>query len=344
MPTIRDVAARAGVAPATVSNVLTGGRPVSAMRRQKVLDAVAALGFRRNQLAASLRRRRSHTVGVAIPSLGNPFFATLVHHIEELAAQRGYQILLIDSGESEEQETARLAALLARDIDGLILVPAQDAARSLDRHAAYLPPTVLLDRGFGRAGFDTVAADNEAATEAACRHLLALGFRDIALVLSTTSLLNMRERAEGYCAALRQAGLAARAMVVDGGLDIETCRAAVEQELRRPDRPGAILAATCDATLGAVKAIRGLKLDFPGEISLIGFDDADWMTVLQPNLSVVVQPVRQMAEAAWHMLDARLSGTAPAEPARVRLPCTLRARESVRPPKPVLQWRTHSLA
>src|SRR5262249_35565099 len=150
----------AGVATATVSNVLTGRRQVAESRRRLVLEAVAALGYQPNHLAASLRRRLTHTVGIVVPDLTNPFFAALVQHIEELAAVSDYQILLVDSSNDAAREAARTRALLARRIDGLILAPTQDALPAVGGPGGGLPPTVLVDRGFGLAGFDTVAADS----------------------------------------------------------------------------------------------------------------------------------------------------------------------------------------
>src|SRR5437660_521980 len=171
-PTIRDVAARAGVATATVSNVLTGRRQVAQDRRRRVLEAVDALGYQPNRLAAGLRRQRTGTVGMVVPDL-------------------------------------------------------------------------------------------------------------------TDRLANIRDRIEGYGRALAEAGLGERARVVLGGLTVEGCRAAIEQELRRADRPTAIFAATYDATLGAIKAIRAVDLAFPEDVSLLGFDDFDWMTVLRPYVSTI---------------------------------------------------------
>jgi LacI family transcriptional regulator len=137
----------------------------------------------------------------------------------------------------------------------------------------------------------------------------------------------MRERIEGYRAALAAAGLADRARILAGGFDIEDSRAVIEQELLRAEPPSAIFAANYVATLGAVKAIRALDLDFPGEVSLLGFDDIDWMTVLRPYLSVVAQPVPAMADAVWALLRERLAD--PQGPRRhLRLPCTLAVRES----------------
>ena len=159
-PTIRDVAARAGVPTATVSNVPTGRRQVAESRRRLVLEAVAALGYQPDHSAASLRRRHTRTVGIVVPDLTNPFFAALVQRIEERAALDDYHILLVDSSHDAGREAARTRALLARRIDGLILAPTQDALPAVGGPGGGLPPTVLLDRGFGLAGFDTVAADN----------------------------------------------------------------------------------------------------------------------------------------------------------------------------------------
>ena len=331
VPTIRDVAGRAGVAPATVSNVLSGRRPVREQLRQRVLAAIAATGYRPNQLASSLRLARSNTIGILVPDLTNPFFAALVHHLEDLAAEDGYQILLAGSNENEARETDRLRTLLSRRIDGLIFTPARDETAALADHGAHLPPTVLTDRGLLHADFDGVGADNHDAVRQGCRHLLELGHRRISFVVTSVELANIRERAEGYRAALAEAGLAHHARIIAGGFEIEGCRAAVEQDLRRADRPSAIFAANHVATLGAVKAIRALDLDFPEAISLLGFDDTEWMTVLRPYLSVIAQPIAAMAETAWRLLQRRL-GDRGAPVTRTPLPCTLTVRESTRRP------------
>jgi LacI family transcriptional regulator len=339
-PTIRDVAARAGVATATVSNVLTGRRQVAENRRRLVLEAVTALGYQPNHLAASLRRQQSHTVGIVVPDLTNPFFAALVHRVEELAAMSGYQILLVDSSNDADREVARTRALLARRIDGLILAPTQDALPAVSAPGSNLAPTVLVDRGFGLAGFDTVAADNIDACYRGCRHLLQLGHRDIAMLVSTDQLANIRDRIQGYRHALAEAGCGDRERVIVGGLSVEGCRAAIEQELRRADRPTAVFAATYDATLGAIKAIRAVDLAFPEDVSLLGFDDFDWMTVLRPYVSTIGQPVDAMAATAWRLLTARLKGDNETH-ARIRLPCTLQVRESTWPASDAVKRRRY---
>lgn len=340
-PTIRDVAARAGVATATVSNVLTGRRSVGADKQRLVLEAVAALGYRPNHLAASLRRQQTRTIGIVVPDITNPFFTAIVRRIEEVAGAADYESVLVDCNESTVREGARLRALLARMIDGLIVAPTED---DLAAHAPLLPrlpSSVLIDRGFGTAGFDTVAADNNDAAWRGCRHLLELGHRDIALLASARELSNIRDRIAGYQRALAEAGCGGRARVVLGGHGVESSRAAIEQELRRADRPTAVFAVTYPATLGAVKAIRALDLACPDDVSLLGFDESDWMTVLRPYVSTILQPSELIADRAWQLISARLArSAAPFE--HVRLPCTLAVRESTKPPPADAAARRHA--
>jgi LacI family transcriptional regulator len=338
VPTIRDVAARAGVATATVSNVLTGRRPVADGLRRVVLAAVQELGYERNHLAASLRLQRTRSVGIVVPDLTNPFFAELVRQIEEAAARSGFQILLVDSNEEPSREAARIRALLARRIDGLVMAPTTDSVTCLGADRRH-PPTILIDRGLDLAGFDSVGADNVEACYRGCRHLLELGHKEIALLVTVRDLANIRDRIAGYRRALAEYACADRDRVIIGGAAIEGCRAAIEPHLRGSGRPTAVFAAAYVATLGAIQAIRAVDLAFPEDVSLLGFDDFDWMTVLRPYVSTMRQPVAEMASHAWTLLMSRCEQDGAEEHARLRLPCTLEVRESTRPPSSVAARR-----
>ena len=143
---------------------------------------------------------------------------------------------------------------------------------------------------------------------------------------------------------MADAGLSGHERVLVGGASVESCRSVLEQELRRADRPSAVFAATYDATLGAIKAIRAVDLNFPEDISLLGFDDFDWMTVLRPYVSTIGQPIDAMAASAWRLLRARLqraAGGTRDSNARIRLPCTLQLRESTRPPSAAVKRRRY---
>ena len=197
---------------------------------------------------------------------------------------------------------------------------------------AGLPPTVLVDRAFGHPHFDTVGSDNFDAGYRGCRHLLELGHRDVTLLISSTNHTHLRDRLDGYRRALGEAGLARASAIVFGGGTAEGCRSAIEQDLRRPDPPTAIFAATFYATMGAVKAISALELSFPEEISLLGFEHSDWMTAVRPYISSVEQSVDELASRSWQTLHERIKGE-PTELARVLLDFRFGFRESTRPPQ-----------
>lgn len=329
-PTIHDVARRAGVSPATVSNVLGGKRGVRSDSRALVIQAADALGYTSNHMASSLRRGHTKTIGVVVPNLANEFFSGLVTHWEALATGAGYEILVVASQDDVATETRRIQSAIARRVDGLLIAAAQDDFGSADGFPSDLPPTVLVDRAFGREMFDTVSSDNLEAGYLGTRHLLALGHRDIALLTSADSHLHLRSRVEGYRKALREAGVADRERLVIGGRSVEACRSAIEQELHRHDRPTAIFATTFFSTLGTVKAIRALDIAFPDDISLVAFEHSEWMTVFRPYLTSVSQQSENLAATSWNVLMERIS--IPNRASRhIRIPVRLAIRESARP-------------
>jgi LacI family transcriptional regulator len=330
-PTIRDVAARAGVSPATVSNALSGLRGVTEDRRRAVLEAVAALGYKSNHMASSLRTGATRSVGIVVPNLANEFYAGLVRQWEMLASRDGFEILVVASGEDPGVEAKRTESVIARRIDGLLVVAAHDDFGAEPGFPANLPPTVLVDRAFGHPAFDTVGSDNFEAGYRGTRHLLELGHRDITLLISSTDHTHLTDRVDGYRKALEEAGFGSRQRLIFGGTTIETCRAAIEQDLRRPDPPTAIFAATFYGTMGSVKAINALELEFPGAISLLGFEHSEWMTAFRPYISAVSQSVETLAGLSWQTLRDRIAGRTAL--ARVRIPCRFNFRESTRPPK-----------
>ena len=208
-PTIRDVALRAGVSVATASNVVNGVRPVGEASRRKVLEAIAALDYRLDRAASALRGRSTRLVGMVVPDITNVFFASLVHGVEALAERDGYDLLIVSTSEDAAKERRRVEALVARRIDGLIVVPVSDdsmAALKGDADGSRLPPTVLIDRGAEAPGFDTVRADCFAGGYAAARHLIDLGHRDIAILAHSKRLDNVEQRIAGCRRALGRGG------------------------------------------------------------------------------------------------------------------------------------------
>jgi LacI family transcriptional regulator len=333
-PTIRDVALRAGVSVATASNVVNGIRPVGEASRAKVVEAIEALDYRLDRAASALRGRATRLVGMVVPDITNVFFASLVHGVEALAERDGYDLLIVSTSEDAAKERRRVEALVARRIDGLIVVPVgDDSMATLNRGAnpSRLPPAVLIDRGAEAPGFDTVRADCFAGGYAVGRCLVGLGHRDIAVLTHSKRLDNIEQRIAGCRHALGEAGLDGRDRLISGGHDLESLRGAIEHELKRADRPTAIFALTNVCALASIKAARGLGLEIPGDLSIVGFDDFDWMSALSPYLTTVAQPVDDFASSAWRLLMRRLKGEAEAGVERIQLPCILKERESTGP-------------
>ena len=223
---------------------------------------------------------------MVVPDITNVFFASLVHGVEALAERDGYDLLIVSTSEDAAKERRRVEALVARRIDGLIVVPASDdsmAAFGDGAENSRLPPAVLIDRGAEAPGFDTVCADCFAGGYAAARCLIDLGHRDIAILAHSKRLHNVEQRIAGARSALIEAGLEERERVIHGGQDLESLRGAIELELQRADRPTAIFALTNVCALASIKAARGLGLDIPGDVSIVGFDDFDWMSALGPT-------------------------------------------------------------
>lgn len=326
-PTIKDVAARADVSTATVSHVLNGKGRAGAKTREKVMAAVRALNFRPNGNAASLRSRKSRLVGLVVPSLTNAFFARMASEFEQLAFSNGYELAIIISDEDAKMERSRILTLLSRQLDGLIVYPASDLSIGEGLNPQILPPTVVMDRGLGIKDVDSVGLMNEEAGRLVARELLALGHRRIGVLLPNVDLAASRDRVIGIEKTLAAAASNTECRVVLGGHTIDGARSAIEQELRRQDRITALVASTNVTTLGAIKAIQGLQLRMPDDLSLIGFDDFEWMTALRPYVSAVAQPVDKLASKAWELLMERASGqNFPSR--RILLPGELLVRES----------------
>jgi LacI family transcriptional regulator len=328
-PTMRDVAEAAGVSTATVSNVLNGLRFVGPEKQQRVCEAIARLSYNRNRAAASLRSRRSHMIGVVLPDVTTSFFSAVFRRIEELAAGSNYQILLADSQEDTEREHERVKALIARQADGLIVVPCIDKSPALDEIRQSGIPTVVFDRVAADIDFDSIAVDNVGAARTGAAHLLALGHTNIVFLASDPGLRNIEERTAGYCAAMQQAGFSDRVRVIVSGDKATDGERAMRTVLAGIDPPSAVFTSTHILAMGALRAIWAAGLLIPQSISLLTFDESVWMTALRPFLSVIAQPVEEIAQAIWLIMTKRLAGQA-SLPVHLDLQCSLIARESTR--------------
>lgn len=329
MVTARDVAERAGVSTSTVSHVLNGTRVVSRELRARVLDAAHDLGYEANAVARSLKTRRSHTIALITPDIGNPFFTSVVRGVEDVTGARGYGLILCNTGEDPGREEAYLRMLGAQRVDGMILVPSGDRYPYLDRLLHTRTALVLLDRVIDDPTTPAVTLDNVDAARVATRHLVGLGHRRIGFVAPRMGTSSATERIAGYRQELEQSGIAYDpALVRDGRSLLEEARTATGELLELPERPTALIVGNNLMTLGAVAAIERHGLRIPQDVALVGFDDAVWADVLHPRLTTIAQPTYQLGRTAADLLMRRIDDPGAQVPFRTAMSGRLIVRDS----------------
>jgi DNA-binding LacI/PurR family transcriptional regulator len=345
-PTLVDIARRAGVAPMTVSRVVNESGYVSAGVREKVMRAVEELNYHPNGLARSLKRQRTHVVGVLLPDIVNPFSGELVSGIQEILLSRGYASFICTSERSTEREQAALRALFDYRVDGIIIATRETPsgnewlARMVDRGV----PMVVVGRDFTHPQVDRVTADHEKGGYEATKFLIASGHKRIGFV--GTSLAGGRglRRFQGYLAALRDHKLPVDAELMVGPDIISGPAYSTQNDgyqgmkrllaLRKP--PTAVFARNDFTAIGAMCALHDAGLAVPDDVSIVGFDNVPLAGYTSPPLTTVDQPTVEQGRQAASLLIERIeigAGKGRRERKEVNLHCHLIVRQSTGPRK-----------
>jgi len=305
MTTIKTVAEKAGVSPATVSRVLSGMANVDPERRDRVLRAVAELDYRPNRLAANLRRQTTQTIGVVVSDIENPHFTQMVRAVEDAAFGRGCRVLLCNTDETADKQRAYLDMLAGERVQGVILAPSNPAGEEIGRLLDLGIPLVAFDRVVDDGRADAVIVDNAEAGRRAAEHLLALGHRRIGFVGGRPEIQTGGERLAGYERAMAAARL--DPIVADGGFRLDGGRRAAGELLDAGDVTALIVANNLMA-VGALQAVRERDLPVPDAVAVVAVDDPFWAELTDPPLTALAQPVRRMAESAVRLLFERIGG------------------------------------
>lgn len=329
--TISDVAAEAGVGRASAARTLGKYGSVSPELRERVLAAAEKLGYRTNSLARSVSTGVSHTLGVVVADIGNPFFAGVVRGISDNSRAAGFETIVLSTDESVDEEQAAVGVLIDKRVDGIIIATAvigRGDTSHLQEAVVQGIPVVLVDRTVTGLELDAVVIDNREAARKAVEQLIRAGHSRIGFVWGPTmsqsantrreliaaasaGLWTDGERLRGYLDALDDAGIAFDGALVTAGEKSE--HGATESAhgmLSAENRPTAILCTETDAITGTLRALRDLQLSYPGDVSLIGFDDSSWAAVMYPPLSMIEQPMLRMGAVATKCLLAQISGCA----------------------------------
>lgn len=330
-PTMVDVAKIAGVSLATVSAVINDSARVSEARKSRVLDAIRVAGYQTNAIARSLKTGTTRTIGLMIADITNPFFTSVIQAIHEVAYHHGYGVMLCCSDEDPEKERLHLRLLSDRMVDAFIIATAGDTQELRSLIASRRTPVVLIDRLLEGVVADAVVIDNVAAAKDAVQHLISLGHRRIGLITGRSDLSTAKERYQGYCDALADAGISVeRELVGSARFGADDGYIAAMRLLSLTERPTAIFASNNLSGIGLMRSIKDSGLSCPTDISVACFDDFDWANVFAPRLTTVAQPTRAIGVQAMTMVLERLTmGAELNGDARVvRMRAELRVRDS----------------
>jgi len=333
LSTIKEVAELAGVSVGTVSHVITGAVPVTEPLRKKVQDAIHKLDYHPNHIARSLKTSKTRTLGVIVPDLTISFYPQVIRGAEMAARQQGYTLISVNSDDRADRQRELLSLLRSQRVEGILLAAAAPGSAGPQTIEAGVP-VVYLDRIPDREEVDTVSAEDLKAAEMAVQHLLDAGYRRIAIVTGPQILRNERRRLQGYREALRKAGVGYdEALVWEGNFRPEDVAALCGPRLRdAATRPRAILSTNGPTGLGVLRAFHDCGLSTPGDVALVTFDELTLDDLFTPAITTVVQPAYDIGFRAAQILIDRIQnrGEGTAEPVTLRLPATLRVRESSR--------------
>ena len=328
--TIVEVAKRADVSIATVSNVIRGTRRVSPKLTERVRKAISDLDYSPNEIARSLKVRQTRMLAMVLPDITNPFFPEIIRGAEDTAFERGYLLMTANTDEQIGRERRIVAALRSYRVDGLLLAPASGADTShlkstIDAGVAL----VCLDRTVSGVKTDAVLLDNVRGARECVRHMIQKGHRRIAIITGSLDLQTGRERLRGYEEALREADIRQeKGRVLEGDFRHDSGYRLGRQLMQQADKPTAIFVCNGVMTLGVLKAFEELRIRCPKDVALATFDDLAVDSPFHPHLTTVVQPSYEMGARAASILIDRIEGHISKEPSIVRVAPTLIVRES----------------
>lgn len=329
MVSIKDVARQAGVSVSTVSHVINQTRFVAPDTRANVERAIAALGYQPSSLARALKMKRTHTIGMLVTNSTNPFFAEVVHGVEEGCYRNNFSLILCNSGDEPERQEAYLVTLVQKRIDALLVMTTNNDPvfyRKLD--ALKDLPKVILD---SEPGLDvcTIGDDSVLGGRMAAEFLISQGFENIGCLTGPEGHPRSRDRYRGYRSAMQAAGLAINPdWIQPGELNALGGYQAMGRIMQGRTRPDALFAFNDLMAMGAYRSIMEHGLAIPGDISVIGYDDLEIAGYVMPPLTTVRQPSFDLGLKAAEVLIEHLENKT-YMPSVIQLNPELIIRESV---------------
>jgi LacI family transcriptional regulator len=329
--TIQDVARALNISHTTVSRALADSPKISAETKRRVRNAAEQLGYVPSASARMMRGARSSLVGLIIPDVQNDFYATVAKTVADSLAARSMQLLLSVTDDDSERELRELRAIMETRPAGIIIVPTS-TPRAETVALLRNVETVQLIRTHPQLNARAVIVDDRQGTFSAAQHLLAYGHKRLAFIGGDTSLSTGRNRLAGFEDALRQHGLEPTAVAL-GTPRPEFARHAVTSMMSAKQRPTGLVLGSAELTLGTLQALRTLRLEWPRDISIVGFHDPAWFELAPAGITTVRLPVQEIAATATSVLLSRTVENETDEnvPVNVEFSPTLALRGSTAP-------------
>ncbi len=329
-PTIIDVARLAGVSKATAARVMSGqAELVRDLTRERVLKAVADLGYERNAIAGSLRTDRTYMIALCIPDITNPFWPEVARGIQDTLEAGGYATVTVNSDWDAERETNYLQLVRRNRFDGLIINPMNTDAALFARLSI---PVVVLGNGAAFPEFDSVGSDTENAVQEALEYLYTLGHRRIALIAGRSQRRRDFARLGSFRAFHQRHALPVdESLIIESDFSDRAGYDAMEKILAFPRLPTAVFAANDVLAIGALKAAQAAGKHIPHDLSIVGMDDIYAAAMTSPALTTIAKPKYEIGTQAATLLLGRLNADEDRPPQHIKLHAQFVQRASAGP-------------
>ena len=307
MATVADVARKAGVSVSTAARVLSGTGYAAADTRRLVLEAAKELGYVPNQIARSLRTKQTRMVGLLIGDVENSFYSVIAKNVESVAKEAGYHVVLCNSNDDPGIELEYLKLLEGMRVDALLVTPTSKNRRHLARLIEKGIAIVQVDRRVEGLAADAILVDNESGAANAVSHLIGAGHSRIGILTGELTVATARQRLAGYERALKEHGVPVRPeLIKTGSFHREHAVEDATDLIRAHPAPTAIFAANNILAEGALVALGQQSLRVPRDVSVVAFDDVQWMSLVEPPMTTVRQPIADMARSAAELVLRRV--------------------------------------
>lgn len=307
--TIKDVAALAGVSAATVSRALDDRPEISSETKERVRLACAQLGYVPNAAARGLSGHATHTIGLVLPDISNPYFSGMATAIEETAAAHGCRVFLSNSLRKEDRELRAIENLVARQVDGILVNPVSPESQLRHREVLGELPCVYLGANHDESP-SYVMADNETGAYAAARYLIRLGHRDILFLGGRTTSRTREQRIRGFRRALAEAGLEGRELPAPPNVTLmRQWSYETALELLKGPLPDAIFAYSDMTALKVLEAAEERGVRIPEDLSMVGYDNIAFGALHRIHLTTVSQHKYQQGQIAVERLLEKINGS-----------------------------------